>query len=113
MLTSTAATTAWAQGSGASVCAVTALHAGWEPVAGVPSVTDDDVSGSDAKKVTISVRSGYIYLNVRENATVKIFTILGQQITNQTLPPGQWRFRVQARGIYILKTEGITRRITV
>lgn len=80
---------------------------GWE------QVNAADVTDNSEQKLTVTARNGYVYIAVRETATVKVVTILGQPITMATLTPGTWRFRIKMRGIYIVKTDGQTRRVTV
>lgn len=63
--------------------------------------------------VDIAVRDNYVYVSCSRPVTVKVFTILGQLISQETLQPGIRRLRISAKGIYILKIGGITRRITI
>lgn len=67
----------------------------------------------DADTPEISVRDGWIYVTTSRPITIKIFSILGQLISQDTLPAGSFRMHVQARGIYILKAGTTTRRITI
>lgn len=77
----------------------------WEAVNVTVEVAVDDVE--------VAVRDGYIYVSLARPAQVKIFTILGQPVTQATLPAGTSRIKVPARGIYILKTGSATKRITI
>lgn len=61
----------------------------------------------------IVVRDGYIYLWSEDTVTVKLFSILGQLISQETVKPGLHRIRLNSRGIYILRVGTITRRITL
>ena len=61
----------------------------------------------------IVVRDGYIYLWSDKPVTVKLFSILGQLITQENLKPGLHRSRLSSRGIYILRAGTTTRRITL
>ena len=70
-----------------------------------------DLPGQDTFEV--DVRGGYIYIGVSRPSTVKVFTILGQLICQETLPPGTHRLKMTAKGIYILKTDRDTRRVTI
>lgn len=67
----------------------------------------------DQEQIEISVRDGYVYVYSPRPVNVRIFTILGQPVTSETVGPGGARFRIGVRGIYILKVAGITRRITI
>lgn len=67
----------------------------------------------DADGFDISVSEGSVYLSLRKPATVKVFTILGQLITQDTLPTGAHRLKMPAKGIYIIKIGSTTRRVTI
>lgn len=77
----------------------------WEQIESVEAEMTDDVA--------VVVRENTVFVTVGRPTTVKLFTILGQPISQATLQPGTSRFRVGARGIYILKIGSITRRITI
>jgi hypothetical protein len=61
----------------------------------------------------IAVSDGYIYLWSEKPVTVKLFSILGQLIAQETVKPGLHRLRIASRGIYILRAGTSTRRITI
>lgn len=63
--------------------------------------------------VAVAVREGYVYVSLSRRAQVKLFTILGQTVSQAELPAGTSRLRVGARGIYILKAGDTTVRITL
>ena len=65
------------------------------------------------EQVEVTVSDGTVYLYTATETTVKIFTILGQQITAKKLTPGVWSFKLSARGIYILKAGPVTKRLSV
>jgi len=92
----------------------TAIAAGvptWEEVtAPMPAVVQSmEMEG----ETEIVVRDGYIYLWCEKPVTVKLFSILGQQISQETVKPGLHRMRIASRGIYILRAGTTTRRITI
>lgn len=83
----------------------------WEEVtAPMPSVTRDMGQETETE---IVVRDGYIYLWSEKPVTVKLFSILGQLISQETVKPGLHRIRLASRGIYILRAGTTTRRITI
>ena len=88
------------------------LHAAddWERIS---HDTAQSVENVDVDHVNVNVRDGYVYVTVNRRTTVKVFTILGQLISQQTTEPGTSRLRLNARGIYILKIGAATRRITI
>ncbi len=83
----------------------------WEevtsPPPGVVQSLDTDSS------TEILVRDGYIYIWSQRPVTVKLFSILGQQIHQETVPAGLHRLRLGSRGIFILRAGSLTRRITL
>ena len=89
----------------------TALAAptGWEVVV----VGTSSPSDTDADRLDVVVKNGYIYVTVQRDTVVKLYSILGQPISSANLPAGTSRLKVPARGIYILRTETGTRRVTV
>lgn len=88
----------------------------WEEVDRAPvQSTGQHVDPSDAstQEAEITVADGYVYVTLRQRTNVKIFTILGQLIVQDNLAPGVYRFRLSARGIYLLKAGSVTRRVTL
>lgn len=85
----------------------------WEnvntPVSGVPQVEQK----VDDNGVEVAVSEGYIYIGTVRPVTVKVFTILGQLISQESLTSGTHRLRMTARGVYILKIGPTTRRVTI
>lgn len=63
--------------------------------------------------VQVAVRDGYIYVTLPRRMQVKLFTILGQTVSQTELPAGTSRLRMSGRGIYILKAGDTTLRITL
>ena len=71
------------------------------------------VERAEMEQIEVSVKDGYVYINTPRNVTVKIFSILGQLISQEEIPAGTYRMRIASRGIYILKAGPVTRRITI
>lgn len=67
----------------------------------------------DSNVVEMTVKDGYIYISATQPLTVKVFSILGQLINQETLPSGIHRLRMTTRGVYILKAGPTTRRVTI
>ena len=63
--------------------------------------------------VEVAVRDGYVYVTLSRRAQVKLFTILGQAVSQTELPAGTSRLRMNSRGIYILRAGDTTCRITL
>ncbi len=68
---------------------------------------------TESEQIEIYARDGYVYINTPHPTTVKIFSILGQLISQSDIPAGIYRQRIPSRGIYILKAGTITRRVTI
>ena len=65
------------------------------------------------ESVDVAVREQYLYVFSPQPVNVKLFTILGQLVSQASLPAGTSRIKVATRGIYILKAGTVTRRITI
>lgn len=68
---------------------------------------------TEGEDIAISTRDGYIYVTTSRAVIVKLFSILGQLISQENLPSGTHRLRVATRGVFILKAGTVTRRITL
>ena len=67
----------------------------------------------DMERVDIEVRQGYVYITCNRPTQVKVFTILGQPVSETRLNHGTSRLKLNGKGVYILRAGGITRRITI
>ncbi len=83
----------------------------WESVDRIPPPMSEQVAQADEFKAF--VKEGFLYVELRQRATVRLFTILGQPVVQEALGPGFYRFRLAVRGIYLLKINSTTRRITL
>lgn len=102
------AASAWAQD--------TAAPAARKPLWEVVTLTDPASVPSEqaAPDLAVSVRDGGIILISTDKAvTVKVFSILGQLITQKHITPGTVRLSMDGHGIYILKADNVTRRINL
>ncbi len=86
-----------------------AYSATWEEIQRAPALTER----IDTEGVDFTTRDGYLYISCSHSVQVKVFTILGQTVVQSTLTPGNYRFRLKAKGIYILKVGSVTRRIVI
>lgn len=90
----------------------------WEPVRRYSVPADEGYAGADeppelvADRLEAVVHGGYLYVTVSRPATVRLYTILGTLVSQRSLPAGVSRYRLKARGMYLLKTDRGTRRIT-
>lgn len=82
---------------------------GWEvvraDVSGLNSVAHDD-------DVEIRVSPGHVVVVASQQVQIKVFTILGQVVSSETLPAGTSRLPL-SHGVYIVKVGDITCKIAV
>lgn len=84
----------------------------WEEVDRLPvSAVEMRVDAPEEPYTMVS--DGYVYVAVRQRTTVKVFTILGQLVVQDDLRPGIYRYKLNSRGIYLLKVGSVTRRVTI
>lgn len=67
----------------------------------------------DSETADVAVVDNTIYIATQRPVSVKVFTILGQLVSQATLPAGTHRLVMKAKGIYILKIGTTTRRVTI
>lgn len=88
---------------------VRAFAKGWEQVR-------SDVSGMNSvarvNDVVIRVAPGQVVVSSSQQIQIKIFTILGQLVSNASLPPGASRLTL-SHGVYIVKVGDLTCKIAV
>lgn len=78
-------------------------------IVSVPSLVDPTVTDG----VEIFSDNGSIIIRTNRRVQVRVFTILGQLVTQATLNPGTSEFKVVARGIYIVKIGNITQKVAL
>ena len=82
---------------------------GWEPVradvSGLNSVARDN-------DVEIRVSPGHVVVVASQSVQIKVFTILGQVVSSETLPAGTSRLQL-SHGVYIVKVGDLTCKIAV
>lgn len=84
----------------------------WEAI-DVPGRIFSEQKSDSETGTEIAVRDSFIYIASTRPVTVKVFTILGQLISQETVPAGTHRLQMGAKGIYILKIGSTTRRVTI
>ena len=63
--------------------------------------------------VEIYGANGVITIRTQRRIQVKVFTILGQLVSQATLNPGISELKINARGIYIVKIGNITQKVAL
>ncbi|MDE5586190.1 MAG: T9SS type A sorting domain-containing protein [Muribaculaceae bacterium] len=98
----------------AAVCAAVlapslSIAKGWEAVradvSGLNSVAHDE-------EVEIRVSPGHVVVVASQPVQIKVFTILGQVVSSETLPAGTSRLPL-SHGVYIVKVGDLTCKIAV
>lgn len=73
------------------------------------SLTDPNATDG----VEIYGNNGVITIRTQRRIQVKVFTILGQLVSQATLNAGTSELRINARGIYIVKIGNITQKVAL
>lgn len=63
--------------------------------------------------VEIYGNNGAIIIRTPRRVQVRVFTILGQLVSQTTLNPGVSELRIGARGIYLVKVGNITQKVAL
>ncbi len=84
----------------------------WETV-DAPDRMFTEMRSDPEAQAEMAVRDNFIYIAAPRPVTVKVFTILGQLISQTTLPAGIHRLPMSAKGVYIIKIGSSTRRVTI
>lgn len=93
-----------------AAAAPTAAAKGWESL---KTPRPDAVTVVSENEIEIKTVRGAILITVTQPTQIKVFTILGQLVSNHTLQPGTSMLPLQAHGIYIIKTGDLTCKVAV
>lgn len=77
----------------------------WEQVKTERSDTKTIAKDSDSE---IRIAKGVVVVNTNRQVQVKIYTILGQIVSRETLPPGTSQITIHPHGVYIIKIGDLT-----
>ena len=94
----------------AALTPVEGLAKGWDVLKSERS--DVRKIGGDTD-IEIKATRGVIMINVNRTVNIKIFSILGSMIANDTLQPGIYQFLVPAHGVYIIKAGDLTYKLAL
>lgn len=77
--------------------------------------TERSDANSVAKWSELEIKTirGAVIVHNTQRVQIKIFTILGQLVSNETLAPGIWQINLPAHGVYIIKTPEATCKVAV
>lgn len=88
----------------------TAYAKSWEPVKTEPTNLKSIAKDTD---VEIKASPGTIIIISAKGDRVKVFTILGQLVSDETIPAGMSRFQINAHGVYIIKVGDLTCKVAL
>lgn len=94
----------------ASAAPVASTAKGWETLRTERSDARTVVRESD---IEIKAARGVIVVTTNHAVNIKVFTILGQLISSETIPAGTSQFAVNAHGVYIVKVGDLTCKIAL
>lgn len=63
--------------------------------------------------IDISSKNGNIIVKLPQKAQVKVFTILGQLVSQAELNAGTSMLKINSRGIYIVKVGNVTQKVAI
>lgn len=82
----------------------------WEPVKSERSDLKTVVKETD---IEIKAAQGLIIVSSNHPTQIKIFTILGRLVNNETIPAGRSQLILPAHGVYIVKIGDLTCKVAV
>ncbi len=82
----------------------------WEPLKSEPANLRSVVKETE---VEVKVSPGTLVVVSNRQVQVKVFTILGQLVSSETIGPGVARFQVSAHGVYIVKIGDLTCKVAL
>ena len=71
------------------------------------------VTANDTDEVELMVKGQYVFVTTQRASTIRLYSILGQLIVQQSVQAGTTRIKAPTRGVYILQVGSTTRRITI
>ena len=83
----------------------------WRETKDVPGRSLTDPRATDG--VEIYGSNGTITIRTTRRITVRVFTILGQNVSTVTLNPGTSELRIGSRGIFIVKIGNLTQKVAL
>lgn len=94
-----------------SAAPAVSMAKGWDPNPKVERAETKPVVRDS--EVEVRAKRGVILVSVNHATQVKVFTILGQLISSETLPAGTSQYNVSAHGVYIVKIGTLTCKVAV
>ena len=85
----------------------------WRTTTGEISTPSSPSPQSATDGIEITSKDGNIIVKVPHKAQVKVFTILGQLVSQAELNPGTSVLKLNSRGIYIVKVGNVTQKVAM
>ncbi|MBR1543717.1 MAG: T9SS type A sorting domain-containing protein [Muribaculaceae bacterium] len=105
------------------ILSLTMLLAGWNQADGQLQWRDTnqkamgrmliDPSQTDGVEIYSNSSTGTITIKTPHKIQVRVFTILGQLVSQATLNPGTSELKINSRGVYIVKIGNITQKVAL
>jgi len=90
---------------------VTSAKVQWREISQVQGRSLTDPRQTDG--VEIFQKSGAIVIRTQRTIQVRVYTILGQLVSQATLSPGTSELRLNSRGIYLVKIGNLTQKVAL
>lgn len=75
-------------------------------------VSDAKVIASN-EEIEVKAQNGAIIVSTTRPTQIKVYTILGQLVSQENLPSGVSRLNINTHGVYIVKVEGLTCKVAL
>ena len=85
----------------------------WREASTETVVTNSSESRISTEGIEIYSKNGHIVVHLPHKAQVKVFTILGQLVSQAELNAGTSMLKMNSRGIYIVKVGNITQKVAM
>lgn len=82
----------------------------WEPISGNPVDAHQITAQSD---IEILAAPGCIIVSASKQVDIKVFSILGKLVSQETLQPGTSKLSVSSHGIFIVKAGELTCKVAI
>ncbi|MBE6310400.1 MAG: T9SS type A sorting domain-containing protein [Bacteroidales bacterium] len=85
----------------------------WREIATETAINNNAESRISIESVEIYSKDGHIIVQLPHKAQVKVFTILGQLVSQAELNSGTSMLKMNSRGIYIVKVGNVTQKVAI
>lgn len=83
----------------------------WQPIN--PEKISEAKVVASANEIEIRTQNGAIIVSTNTPTQIKVFTILGQLISQENLPSGVSRLEIGTHGVFIVKVGGLTCKVAL